>query len=446
MKAVMRLVWQYFMGTPMNRGFTLIGLAIQAVAFYVLTTQAQSGEMLWVATFGLMALFIGSSLMPLTVGRLARSHVVAIVPHGRLKLLLSAFITVFLVAAPVAVLTPFAFVAGMAGSPTDLLKYQQLLDDSIQLAKLMFTSAFLFAGWMYLALWFVTSQRNFAGFFKGLLVVMLVLFAPAREIRDFGVSLSWNLQQIAIIWILFGAAFLLWPRIVAALARYPMRFGRFNRETTSSISGSEFDLMLGTASPWRLIAVLALPVILATRFVDDVPSVWLFFLTLFSTVAGAIAGEAAARSRALWLRGDWTRETLFSRVEQCFWRHNGYVLGCLLLLMVGIGSYAGLPTTMLAAGLPLLILGTVLSTYLGLMITRGVQWPEIVLGVAVMLALMAVAVLIVGESVNLGVVIVIEITLAAGALLLRRAAIQRWKEIDWIRCRPDKVLSTRAAR
>lgn len=446
MKAVMRLVWQYFMGTPVNRGFTLSGLGLLTIAFYLLMTQGQSGATFWLLGLGLIVFFIGSSLMPLTFGRLARSHVVAIVPHGRVKLLLSAFITVFLVALPLALLIPFLFVASMAGRAHDLVKYQQLLEESIQLAFITFTSSFLFAGWMYLALWFVTSQRNVAGFFKGLLVVVLLLFAPAREIRDLSVSVAWNLQQIAVIWTVFGAAFLLWPRIVATMARRRWRVSGFNPETAGGVSGREFDLMLGTARPWLLIVVTALPVILVTKFVDEIPSVWLFFLTLFSTVAGAIAGDAAARSRALWLRGDWMREALFFRVEQSFWRHNGYVLGCLLLLMVGIGSYVGLPTTMLAAGLPLLVLGTLLSTYLGLMITRGVNGPEIVLGVGVMLALMAVAVLIAAESVNLGIVAVIEVSLAVAAVLLRHVALRRWMEIDWIRCRPDRVLSTRAAR
>lgn len=446
MKAVLRLVWQYFMGTPVNRGFTLAGLGIQAFGFYVLTTRAQSGGMQWIVAFGVIALFVGSGLMPLTVGRLARSHFIAIVPYGRVKLLVSAFLTVFLLSAPVALITPFAFVAGMGGSATDLTKYEHLYADAILLAKLTFTSAFLLAGWMYLALWFVTSQRNLAGIFKGLVIVILVFFAPAREIQDLSMSLSWNLQQIVAIWLLFGAAFLGWPRIVAARARGFRRFNLPSMKTSGRVSGREFDLMLGTASPWLMMVVLGLPVILASRFVNDMPSVWLFFLTLFSTVAGAIAGEAAARSRALWLRGDWMREALFARVEQSFWRHNGYVLGCLLLLMVGIGSYVGLPTTMLAAGLPLLVLGTVLSTYLGLMITRGVNGFEITLGVGIMLMLMALAAMIAVEKVNLGIVAAIEIALAAGALLLRRAALQRWREMDWMPCRPDRLQSTRAAR
>ena len=61
-------------------------------------------------------------------------------------------------------------------------------------------------------MWFLTSQRNMAGLFKGLLVITLVIFAPARDIRDLTVTLLWNLQQIAVIWIVFGAGFLLWPR------------------------------------------------------------------------------------------------------------------------------------------------------------------------------------------------------------------------------------------
>ena len=77
----------------------------------------------------------------------------------------------------------------------------------------------LFASWMYLAMWFLTSQRNMAGLFKGLLVITLVIFAPAREVRDLTVTLSWNLQQIAVLWTVFGAGFLLWPRFKVARAR-----------------------------------------------------------------------------------------------------------------------------------------------------------------------------------------------------------------------------------
>jgi hypothetical protein len=62
----------------------------------------------------------------------------------------------------------------------------------------------------------------------------------------------------------------------------------------------------------------------------DAPSIWLFYLTIFSALSGAITSLAATRSRALWLRAHWTRGELFARVEAAFWRHNSYALGVLL--------------------------------------------------------------------------------------------------------------------
>jgi hypothetical protein len=444
MKAVARLVYSYFMGSLATRLLTIGGLVVIVVSLYILTTQPQSGEMLALAAVGLIAFFVGSALMPVIFGRMARSHSISVLPYGRLKLLLSAFVTVIIVSIPGAILTPALYVAGVSGSFDDLAKYPKLLAYTLQLAELTFTSAMLITGWLYLAMWFIASQRNTIGFVKGLVVIVIVMFAPARDFRDLTVVLAWNLQQFAVIWILFGAGFLLWPRYRAAISRRNrQRFAGFGSRLTRAIKGREFDLMLGTSNPWLLIAALAVPVVIATRFIFAGPEVWLYFLTIFSTVVGAIAGEAAGRSRALWLRGGWSREALFSRVESSFWRHNCYVLGSLLLLMVGIGTYAGFPATTLAAGLPLLILGTVLSTYLGLMVTRGLRWIEGALAVIVMLMLMAVAVAIAGERVDLYIAFALEGFLAVLAFVLRAAAHRRWTRIDWTMCRPDRALSVR---
>jgi hypothetical protein len=113
----------------------------------------------------------------------------------------------------------------------------------------------------------------------------------------------------------------------------------------------------------------------------DAPSIWLFYLTIFSALSGAITSLAATRSRALWLRAHWTRGELFARVEAAFWRHNSYALGVLLIVLVAIGTYVGLSTQLLGFGLPLLLLGSAVSTYLGLMMTRGIGWLESVLAV-----------------------------------------------------------------
>ncbi|HVQ12452.1 MAG TPA: hypothetical protein VMS40_02635, partial [Vicinamibacterales bacterium] len=280
MRAVARLVWSYFTGPLLSRAFTIGGLVLFLIAFYVLGTRAKAG-VVWVAVLGNIALFIGGSLMALMFGRLASSHAIRVLPYGRIKLLASAFITVVLVSTPSALISPLALVAGSSGSPGDLLKYPKLLDYSIQMALALWTGAILLTGWLYLAIWFITSQRNMVGFFKGLLVVVILMSVPPREIDDMRLLIAWQVLQIAVVWIVFGAGFLLWPRIKAAFARRRHLRSARAGNTTRKIAGHEFQLMLGTANPWLLVGALALPVVFAARFVDQSPAIWLYFLTMF---------------------------------------------------------------------------------------------------------------------------------------------------------------------
>jgi hypothetical protein len=116
--------------------------------------------------------------------------------------------------------------------------------------------------------------------------------------------------------------------------------------------------------------------------------------------------------------------------------------------MLAIGTYAALPVSLLVAGLPLLVISTVLSTYLGLMVTRGLRFPEGALAVLVMLALMVVAIIAArsgGGGHDIVIVVVMEAALAAGAVALRAAAKSRWTSIDWMLCRPERALRARAA-
>jgi MFS family permease len=445
MKAVARLVWTYFMGTPVLLAFTFAGLILIAVDCYILLTQPHSGDLLWIAVLGVIAFFIGSSLMPVTFGRLSRSHSIGVLPGGRVKLLASAFITIVIVAIPFGITGPAASVSDMISLP-ELMRNPAAQAYVLQLAAIMFTSAVLTASWMYLAMWFLTSERNMAGLFKALLVIMVVIFAPAKDIQDLTVTITWNLQQIAALWIVFGAGFLLWPRYKAARARRSReRFTGLASVLTGRTAGREFDAMLGTSNPWLLVVSLALPLAIAARFVRETPTVWLYFLTIFSVVTGAYSGQAGERSRALWLRGGWSREALFSAVERSVWRHNGHVLGALMLVTIGIGTYAGFSMSLLLSGLPLTVLGTLLSTYLGLTITRGLRWLEITSGVAVMVLLMALSVLVAREHVDLVTVVALEAGLVVFAVVLRFVARRRWTRIDWMMCRPERVLVMRGA-
>jgi hypothetical protein len=461
MKAVMRLVMTYALGTRLLRAFSIGGIALIALAFLLLRYLPQTDWVLAIAFWGAAALFLGSALMPVMFGRMAQGRLFRVLPQGRVKLLASVFITIAIVALPLPLLEFVAFrqATDLYSQSAHGLTATQLAMHAAALGRmrhgaaesfwLTLTASFLTTVGLYLTLWFITSHRSIAGYVKGLLVILFMMYVPSRQLGDFSATLQGSLIQIGAVCFLFGAGFLLWPRWQALTVGWrgsPRAF--FDRSLGRSVSGREADLVLGIANPWLLIGAQVVPIVFATTIGFYSPAVWLFYLTIFSTVAGAIACHAAERSRVLWLRGDWSRVELFLLVERSFWRHNSFVLGSLIVLMVGIGCYAALPVSLLAAGLPLLLISTVLSTYLGLMVTRSLRFAEGALAVVVMLALMAVAIMAArsaGGSKDIAIVVVLEAVLAVAALALRAAAKARWASIDWMLCRPERALRVRAA-
>jgi hypothetical protein len=448
MNAVLRLVYTYFTGTLAQKIFSAAGLLLAAVTYVLLRTQPQSFLLGVLALVAAAAFYVGSSMMPVTFGRMARGQMSKLLPGARVKLLASALITVMLVALPTPVLFVSGLLTGMGPSSVHPTAAQiaQFHRGITQTFWSTYALLMIFSAWLYVALWFITSKRNTVGFLQGLTVIAVALIAPTRNIVDPQALMWWDLTQCAVTLGGFSMLFLLWPRLRRVVEgwRKVIASGHL-RGQSSPIRGREIDLLLGTSNPWLLAVGQLLPVLLAARIGYYSAAVWLFYLTVFSTVAGAIAGQAAERSRVLWLRGDWSTVQLFAKVEQSFWRHNCYVLAILLILMAAIGSYAGLPVMLVATGLPLLILGTVLSTYLGLMITRGLRLAESVLAVVVMLALMAVAVLAARNADELLTVALLEFALALLALALRFAARSRWAHIDWMQCRPERALTGRSA-
>jgi hypothetical protein len=448
MMAVLRLLYTYFTCTPAQRVFSAVGVLLIALTGVMLPVHSTSFLLGVLALAGIASLYVGSSMMPLMFGRLARSHMSKLLPGARIKLLASALLALLLVSVPL----PVLFVGGLiasAGPPHAHPTAAQIAQFNLGVIQTFWSSyavVTLFAAWLYVALWFITSKRNTVGFLQGLIVIAVVLMLPTRHILEPETLMWWDLSQCGATLAAFSVLFLTWPRMRIIVEKLQLRTASRRRTGKSSrVRGREIDLMLGTSNPWLLAFGQLVPVLLAARIGFYSAAVWLFYLTIFSTVAGAIAGQAAERSRALWLRGDWSTVQLFAQVERSFWRHNNYVLSILLILMVGIGSYAGLPVMLLATGLPLLILGTVLSTYLGLMLTRGLRVTESVLAVAVMLALMAVAILAARNSNNLVTVLTLELLLALAALVLRYVARSRWARIDWMQCRADRALSGRSA-
>jgi len=146
-------------------------------------------------------------------------------------------------------------------------------------------------------------------------------------------------------------------------------------------------------------------------------------------VSGGLTAVAATRARALWLRTHWTRAELFGRAERAFWGHNCFVLGVLLVALVAVGSWLELPTRMLVLWLGLLMLGTTLSTYLGLIVTASLGWTECVLAAATMVALLMTSIYTGAATTPPATIVALYAALAVAALAFRQLATLAMKPI-----------------
>jgi hypothetical protein len=436
MKAIGRLLLVYFAGSRMTKWLTICGLLLLLASLYVVLYTPQTERMLAWAVPGMIVFFSGTSLMPLTLGRLAQSHAACLLPGARIKLLVSAILTVLLVALPAGLFSPLAFVAGMSADVGELFENPSLLDYTLGMALITYTGTCIAAFWLYVLMWVIGNERSANGVSKALLIFLALVLMPSADHADPGAMLRTNALQILVVLPVFSAGFLLWPRIRRVLA-HRLQQRTMKPGATREFAGREIDLVLGNSQPWPLTVALLLPLAVLSRSDDVHASVWLFYLTIASTLGGAIAGQAPERSRPLWLRGDWSRATLFEAVEKSAWRHNGLVLMVLFVALLAIGIYVKIPPAVMAVGAPLLILGTVSSTYLGLALTRGVRWPEATLGVVVMVTLMAIAVLMEYPEANYWLVVGLLLALSILAPALRRLARKRWSRIDWSECRRE---------
>ncbi len=445
MRAVLRLIWTYFTATPLMRGLVVIGLVCVSLGMisylyyppWTLGTGMRRSPLwlqtvgLWAPWLGLIMLFFASSLLPVIVERLAFGRLILVLPGARIALLVSAIVTAGLIAT----LTAFTGVLAFFYYPNDLRPEHVF-------SRILFI-VFGDVSVMYVALWIVAKTRGI-WLLIGSLLVAVGIVAPLGLIgRPEGVPPIGWLGIGA--WLAFAALLLFGGRLKQKLARSLAAAAQLTRRILPGdvyASGAELELLLGTSRPWLVALGQAVPVV-ATAWLFRQHIVWLFFLTLFTAISGAITSTAAARSRVLWLRNAWTRAELFHRVEIAFWRYNAYPLGVLLLLYVAIGSYLEFSTPLLGFGLALLALGSVASLYLGLMMTRGLRWFEAALGIVTMGLLMMTAVTIGGTTLDQISAIELLASLAALALIYRTIASARWNALDWMVCRNGPA--TRAA-
>jgi len=442
MNTIVRLVITYFSGVPALRWIATTALLLIGPVTYGVIVHRQIFEapyengipvvlmvLVWLAFLGVFAgFFIGAGLMPVMVGRFAVSHQIYVLPHGRLKVLASALATVVLVSLS----GPIVVTAALWNLPV-------LADEPI--FAMTFIANFFVFSVIYMVFWFVSRSRTTMGLLGGSMATVLSLIFATWLLQRPQSPLLWPISLSVLLWVALAASFLFAPRLKKAISGLRAHASRMSSAIPST-EGREVDLLIGTARPWLLALGQVFPILVATPLFF-IPQAWLFYLTLVSAISGAITSFAASRSRALWLRTNMSRVELFARIEAAFWRHNGYALVVLLLLFLTAGIYLEIATVTIALGVPLLILGTLVSTYLGLFVTKGIGWFESCIAILAMVLLMGVAVFATDSPVDVATAVTLEAVLAGLAIVLRTLAKHRWTGLDWTLCRPELV--TRAS-
>ena len=186
MKAVARLIYTHFAATRAHRLFSAVGWLLVLATYVLLRTRPQSLVLGALAFGAATSVYVGSSMMPLMFGRLARAQIFNVLPRGRGKLLVSALVTVLLVGLPL----PILFVSGLLtviGPPNAHPTAEQIATFHRGIIETFWSSyavVVIFCFWLYVALWFITSKRNTLGFLQGLAVIAVVLMVPTRNILD----------------------------------------------------------------------------------------------------------------------------------------------------------------------------------------------------------------------------------------------------------------------
>lgn len=443
MKAVLRLVLTFFTGTALSKWLTIAGLLLILASLWVVLYLPQTEHMLAFALPGIMILFLATLPMPMVFGPLARGHAAGILPGLRVKLLISAILTVLLVALPPGLLTPLAYVAGMSAKPIALLEDPRLFEYTLVLALKTYLSACIAAGWIYLAVAVMTGGRSRSSIIPTLVVLVILMVLPAALKGHGPDGFLLDLLHLGVLFIGFSAAFLCWRRMKRWLS------GRHSTGVTASvrtrdIAGKEIDLVLGNAHPLVSLAGLLVPIGFVIYASANASGFMLYALTFASIIGGGNSEKAPRRSRTLWLRGDWSRTALFAAVEKSLWRHNGIIMIAMLLLLFILSQFANLTAFQLIVGVPAIVLGTALSTYLGLALTRGIRIPDAILSLLLMISLIVVTVLAANPQIPIWIIAGGLLALSAAALWVRSFARRRWLELDWSQVRREHQPALRA--
>jgi len=441
MSAVLRLTLTCFTATPLTRRLAEIGITAIIVGLagtvwlggypqiFYMGREPALYEMLIVSLpfMGLILLVASTVLLPAIVERMALGRAVWVLPGGRSRLLVSTVLPAVLLSLLVAVGTSLSFLISPFDVPLSML---------LQSFYRIFLMAFVDFGLIYTAIWLV-GKTSGVWRLAGTLWIVVSITIPLRYTGG-GIPPFSFLEGLGLAsWVVYATLLLSGGRLRHSLPTLRARLTALGERIFPVFrysAGHEVDLLLGTTRPWIVALGQAIPIGLMVWFVPFAP-IWIMFLVTFSAIAGATTSQAAAHSRRLWLRYDWTREDIRRRVEAAYWRYNAWALSVLLVIYMGLASYAGFDWEVVALSIVLIMLGGIACTYLGLMITRGLGWFEATLGILSMIVLVLAAFAILRGMFVAAVEL--EVVLAGLGVAYALIARRRWGALDWMQCRLD---------
>ncbi len=448
MKGIARTVVQLIYGSGLQRWLLGIGLVLTLLGVAALLTGWQPTArpvFVFTSMFG-MAITV---ISPILVGAMmfraySAPRSVQLIPHGRLKLVLGAFITQILLALFIGAIMNAALPAAPGHMAT--------------------VSAIAFSG---LTLWFLSFYWGLQSRL-GACIWVIYLFAPPLLSRafphlHFGAllltpkGLITAVTASALAWPLFAVSYIRQREInimpnwkllgqgsrraqhtspPARTARAPQRYGRKQAVQT---------LLIGIASIHRQIAVLVLILGLAlltallinthANVLSRTAFVWTFIICLFAgVIPAAPTNLMTRRAKSLWLAGNLGREELFMAVERQSWSMVLWVAGPAMALALPLLAFSlhAVPAPAQLLGILVVPLAAGASgIYVSLLLVRGRKFTDTLLLTAYTLLLMVEIFSALAQSPTS----ILPPLLAANIIaipLLRQLGLRRWQNIDWL--------------
>jgi hypothetical protein len=427
----------------MQRWLAGIGFTAFLVSLGTLTRGWQEAEHFLIALAGVLGSFI-VVIAPIVAGPILFSSMaaprnMALIPHGRLKLLLGAMCSQLLLA---------AFIGAGLGA----MKFAP--------APAVFAIAFGALTFFFLGFCLAFQYRLVFLFWLPFLVLPRILSAAfpqlhlaSRIATPRGLIVVVAASLLA--WVVYGIRFVksrrarrpVWSTVglgsIAARLSRPSAFV-LRAPRTFTPRGAAQILLTGNAN-FRRVILLAVLVfgaffIFLTLITAAAPQpggnpAYLFaFVICFmaALIPGIISGVMARRARLLWLSSGKGRAELFTALELQCWRFMFLAIGAALLMavpIVALGNHsAPAPNIVVAMAAVPLSCGSAL-VYTGLLYIRGNRFADllIITANAILLALVALSAVV--DSHAFPALIGSQIILVP---VLRWVAQGRWNRIDWL--------------